>query len=242
HGLETYKVAEIVKEHAIGASIFSDWWAYKVEVTDAIPYAGPINHEVGLLTSFNSDSDDLARRMNVEAAKALKYARASGIAMTKQEALAFVTTNPAIQLGIIDRVGTLEPGKDADLVVWTGHPLSSLSRPEMTFVDGRLMFSREMDKTLRAKNTAERQRLIQNILREGKPKTEDESDDSEHDHDLVDTPDHLHQVNAQGDCGCNQLLPRLQHRLLTLGRTGFQPVSSHCFPLSIPNHIDKPTP
>jgi len=206
HGLETYKVAEIVKKHAIGTSIFSDWWAYKVEVTDAIPFAGPINHEVGLLTSYNSDSDDLARRMHVEAGKALKYSKLSGIDMTEQEALAFVTTNPAIQLGIIDRVGTLEPGKDADLVIWTGNPLSSLSRPEMTFVDGRLMFSREMDKHLRAKNTAERQRLIQNILSDGKPAKENDSDDPDTEHGHDHGPDLLYN-NTQGDCGCNQILP-----------------------------------
>ncbi|MGV6814157.1 MAG: amidohydrolase family protein [Phycisphaerales bacterium] len=197
HGLETYKVAEIVKEHAIGTSIFSDWWAYKVEVTDAIPFAGPINHEVGLLTSYNSDSDDLARRMNVEAGKALKYAKLSGIDMTEQEALAFVTTNPAIQLGIIDRVGTLEQGKDADLVVWTANPLSSLSRPEMTFVDGRLMFSREMDQHLREKNAAERQRIIQKILAKGKPdQVEEIEDDSESEHDLIDDPD-FHTCNQR---------------------------------------------
>jgi len=206
HGLETYKVAEVVKEHAIGASIFSDWWAYKVEVTDAIPFAGPINHEVGLLTSFNSDSDDVARRMHVEAGKALKYAKLSGIEMSEQDALNFVTLNPAIQLGIADRVGSLEAGKDADLVVWTGHPLSSISRPEMTFVDGRLYFSRDLDQKLRVKNDAERQRLIQSILRDGKPIEKSESKEHEHAHDLVDTPDHLH-LNDRGDCGCNQLLP-----------------------------------
>jgi imidazolonepropionase-like amidohydrolase len=197
HGLETYKVAEIVKEHAIGASIFSDWWAYKVEVQDAIPFAGPINHEVGLLTSYNSDSDDVARRMHVEAGKALKYAKLSGIAMTEQEALAFVTTNPAIQLGIIDRVGTLEPGKDADLVVWTGHPLSSLSRPEMTFVDGRLMFSRELDQHLREKNASERQRLIQSILADGKPDPKEEPQDAEE--------SEAHNDPAANTC--NQLFP-----------------------------------
>jgi len=207
HGLETYKVAEIVKEHAIGASIFSDWWAYKVEVTDAIPYAGPINHEVGLLTSFNSDSDDVARRMNVEAAKALKYANASGIAMTEQEALAFVTTNPAIQLGIIDRVGTLETGKDADLVVWSGSPLSSMSRCEMTFVDGRKYFSIEDDQAHRAAINAERTRLIQKILtKDSKDKSEKKKESREHDHDHEEhEPDYNH--DTRGDCGCNQLFP-----------------------------------
>lgn len=199
HGLETYKVAEIVKEHAIGASIFSDWWAYKVEVTDAIPYAGPINHEVGLLTSFNSDSDDVARRMHVEAAKALKYARASDIDMTQQEALAFVTTNPAIQLGIIDRVGTLEAGKDADIVIWSGSPLSSMSRCEATFVDGRKYFSLEDDQAHRQAINAERTRLIQMVLTDGKPAVKSESDSDDH--------DHPESQDTRGDCGCNQLLP-----------------------------------
>lgn len=213
HGLETYKVAEIVKEHAIGASIFSDWWAYKYEVVDAIPFAGPINHEVGLLTSFNSDSDDVARRMNVEAGKALKYAKLSGIEMTEQDALNFVTLNPAIQLGIDDRVGSLEPGKDADIVVWTGNPLSSLSRPEMTFVDGRLLFSRELDARLRANSEAERQRLIQLIIRDGKP-LETADDDADEPTDLVDpghehhAHDHIegeHHFNTErGVCGCDE--------------------------------------
>lgn len=209
HGLETYKVAEIVKEHAIGASIFSDWWAYKVEVQDAIPFAGPINHEVGLLTSYNSDSDDVARRMHVEAGKAFKYAKMSGIDMSEQEALAFVTTNPAIQLGIADRVGTLEPGKDADIAVWTGNPLSSLSRCEMTFVDGKLMFSRELDAQMRTEIAAERQRLIQKILTEGKPEPKQENgtkDDAKDTKELVD-PNYAddHHNTQQGDCGCNTL-------------------------------------
>ncbi|MEZ6164758.1 MAG: amidohydrolase family protein [Phycisphaerales bacterium] len=213
HGLETYKVAEVVKEHAIGASIFSDWWAYKYEVVDAIPFAGPINHEVGLLTSFNSDSDDVARRMNVEAGKALKYAKLSGIEMSEQDALNFVTLNPAKQLMIDDRVGSLEPGKDADIVVWTGNPLSSLSRPEMTFVDGRLLFSRDMDAQMRQHDAGERQRLIQLIIRDGKP-LEEKSDEPAHDHehdDLVDPGHndhgHTHFNTERGDCGCSQLLP-----------------------------------
>lgn len=220
HGLETYKVAEVVKEHAIGASIFSDWWAYKYEVVDAIPFAGPINHEVGLLTSFNSDSDDVARRMHVEAGKALKYAKLSGIEMTEQQALDFVTMNPAKQLMIDDRVGSLERGKDADVVVWTGHPLSSLSRPEMTFVDGRLLFSRDLDASMRARDAAERQRLIQLIIRDGKPLEEQEHDhaghDHDHDHDDLVDPDHGHNHDhsqdhhfntARGECGCGDMLP-----------------------------------
>ncbi|MEM9559003.1 MAG: amidohydrolase family protein [Planctomycetota bacterium] len=178
HGLETYKVAETVKQHAYGASIFSDWWAFKVEVQDAIPYAGPINHEAGLLTSFNSDSDELARRMNLEAAKALKYARESGIAMTPQEALNFVTINPAIQLGIDERVGSIEPGKDADLVLWNASPLSTMSRPEHVFIEGIERFSTAQDAAHRERIRAERERLIQKIL--GAPdRAEDTADEAD---------------------------------------------------------------
>ncbi len=167
HGLEVYKVAEHVRDAAIGASIFSDWWAYKFEVYDAIAYAGPLQTQVGVLTSYNSDSDELARRMNVEAAKAVKY---SGGAISEEEALKFVTINPATQLGIADRVGSIEVGKDADLAVWSGSPLSSFSRCEHTFVDGREYFSLERDAGLREQNAAHRKRVVQRILAEGKPK------------------------------------------------------------------------
>ncbi len=156
HGLEVYKVADIVKTHVVpggGASIFSDWWAYKVEVQDAIPYAGPLQTQVGVLTSYNSDSDEMARRMNVEAGKAAKY---SGGRISEEEALKFVTINPAKQLMIDAKVGSLEVGKDADIAVWSGPPLSSLSRCERTFVDGRELFSLEKDGAMREKNRAER--------------------------------------------------------------------------------------
>lgn len=161
HGLECYKVAEAVKEHAIGASIFTDWWAFKVEVQDAIPYAGPMLHEAGVNVSFNSDSDELARRMNVEAAKAIKYGN-----LDPQEAIKFVTINPAIQLGIEDRVGSIEPGKDADIVIWSGDPLSTMTRCERVFIDGREYFSLEQDKTHRQRIARERERLIQKLMRE----------------------------------------------------------------------------
>ncbi|MEQ9094917.1 MAG: amidohydrolase family protein [Phycisphaerales bacterium] len=177
HGLECYKVAEAVKEHAIGASIFTDWWAYKVEVQDAIPYAGPILHEAGVNVSFNSDSDELARRMNVEAAKAVKYG-----GLSPEEAIKFVTINPAIQLAIDDRVGSLEKGKDADLVIWSGDPLSTMSRAERVFVDGREYFSIEKDKAHRERIASERERLIQKLMREQarlKKKQADGDDDVE---------------------------------------------------------------
>ncbi len=159
HNLEGYKVADAVKDSAIGASLFSDWWAYKVEVQDAIPSAGAIMHEQGVVVSFNSDSDELARRMNYEAAKAVKYG-----GVKPEEALKFVTLNPAKQLKIDDRVGSLEVGKDADIALWSGDPLSAFTRCEATWVDGRLMFSLERDEQLRARDGAERQRLVQKAL------------------------------------------------------------------------------
>jgi imidazolonepropionase-like amidohydrolase len=225
HGLETYKVAEVVREHAIGASIFSDWWAYKVEVQDAIPAAGPINFEAGLMTSYNSDSDELARRMNAEAGKAYRYAREAGIELSREDALSFVTRNPAVQLGIIDRVGTIETGKDADLVVWSGDPISSLTRAERTFVDGRQLFSPEIDAAHRERNRAERTRLLEKIMKEGRPepkKDEAEKPDPESPESGEEPPtrrsllartyeaalqEHIDHGTRPGDCGCN-LLPR----------------------------------
>ena len=167
HGLECYKVAEAVRESSIGASLFSDWWAYKVEGQDAIPQAGPILHEQGVVVSFNSDSDELARRMNVEAAKAVKYGD-----LSPEDALKFVTLNPALQLGIADRVGSLEPGKDADLALWSGDPLSAFSRCVSTFVDGRELFSLELDARHRAAIASERERLIQKILAADSPRAD----------------------------------------------------------------------
>jgi imidazolonepropionase-like amidohydrolase len=155
HVLEGYKVAHEIAAHGAGASTFSDWWAYKIEAYDAIPYNGAIMHEAGVVVSFNSDNGDLARRMNLEAAKAVKYG-----SLTEEEALKFVTLNPAIQLNLQDRIGSLEVGKDADFVLWNGNPLSVYSRVLMTFVEGRKMFDREFDQEMRANIEAERQRLI----------------------------------------------------------------------------------
>ena len=165
HGLECYKVAESVKTHAIGASLFSDWWAYKAEVQDAIPQAGPILAEQGVVVSYNSDSDELARRMNVEAGKAVKYSHIDGRpSVPPEEALKFVTLNPAKQLKIDNRVGSLEVGKDADIAIWSGPPMSPLSRCERTFVDGRQLFSLEQDAAMRVRNQTERARIIQKLL------------------------------------------------------------------------------
>ncbi len=159
HNLEGYKVAEAVKASARGASLFSDWWNYKVEVQDAIPHAGPIMHEVGVAVSYNSDSDELARRLNSEAGKAVRY----GV-KDPSEALKFVTLNPAIQLGLESRVGSIEVGKDADLAIWSGVPLSSTTRCVATYVDGREFFSLAQDAKHREAIRVERERLIQKIL------------------------------------------------------------------------------
>jgi len=159
HILEGYKVAEAIREHAIGASAFSDWWAYKVEVQDAIPFNGPIMHRAGVNVSFNSDSDDLARRLNIEAAKAIKYG-----GLERAEAFLFVTKNPAIQLGISKRVGSLETGKDADLAIWSGDTMSPYSICLSTWIDGREYFSIGKDKAHRARIAKERQRIVALIL------------------------------------------------------------------------------
>ena len=156
HVLEGYKVAEAIKKSALGASSFSDWWAYKLEVIDAIPFNGAIMHEVGVTVSFNSDSSELARRMNTEAGKAVKYG-----GVKPSEALKFVTLNPAIQLGVQDRIGSLEPGKDGDFAIWSGDPLSYRSICEATYIDGRPYFTLTHDRELRAIAGKDRQRLLQ---------------------------------------------------------------------------------
>jgi imidazolonepropionase-like amidohydrolase len=138
HVLEGYKVADEIARHGAGASCFSDWWAFKFEVYDAIPHAGSLMRERGVLVSFNSDSSDLARRMNLEAAKAVKYG-----GTPEEEALKFVTINPARQLRIDDRVGSIEPGKDADFVLWSTSPLDSTTVCLQTWIDGKKYFDRE---------------------------------------------------------------------------------------------------
>jgi imidazolonepropionase-like amidohydrolase len=160
HILEGYKVAEVLKAYSGGASGFSDWWAFKVEVQDAIPFAFPLMHKVGVLCSFNSDDTEMARRLNTEAAKAVKYG-----GLSDEDALAFVTLNPAKQMKIDRFVGSIEVGKQADLVVWSGHPLSSRSRVHRTFVDGLERFSLERDAELRARNAADRERILQKLLK-----------------------------------------------------------------------------
>ena len=154
HVLEGYKVANEIAAHGAGASTFSDWWAYKVEAYDAIPYNAALMTERGILVSINSDSAEEARHLNQEAAKTVKWG-----GMTEEQALRMITINPAIQLGIDDRVGSLEVGKDADLAVFDRHPLSTYAVNQMTFVDGEMLFSREQDQAMREAMAAERAAL-----------------------------------------------------------------------------------
>ena len=174
HVLEGYKVADALARHGAGASTFSDWWAYKFEVMDAIPYNGALMHEQEVVVSFNSDSDELARRLNTEAAKAVKYG-----GLSEEEALQFVTLNPAKQLGIDDRVGSLEVGKDADFVLWNGHPLSTYTVCEQTWIDGRKYFDREEDLQMRRQIRQERAHLIQKVIQSKQEKEEKDKEREE---------------------------------------------------------------
>jgi imidazolonepropionase-like amidohydrolase len=159
HILEGYKVADLVRDYSGGGSAFADWWAYKFEVIDAIAAGPPLMAKAGAVVSYNSDSDELARRLNTEAAKATKYGD-----LPPEEAWKFVTLNPAKQLMVDDHVGSLKAGKDADVVVWSGPPMSTFTRCEATYVDGRRLFSLEDDAALRQRVASERQRLIQKAL------------------------------------------------------------------------------
>lgn len=156
HVLEGYKIAKEIAQHGAGASIFADFWGYKIEAYDAIPYNAAIMTRAGVVVSMNSDSDERARRLNIEAAKAMRYGD-----LTEAQALRLITINPAIQLGIQDRVGSIEVGKDADLAVWNGHPFSVYARVDTTFIDGDIFFDRQQDLARRAELQQERAQLEQ---------------------------------------------------------------------------------
>lgn len=140
HVLEGYKVAKEIAAHGAGASTFSDWWSYKIEAYDASPYNAAVMQKKGVVVSLNSDSDELQRHLNLEAAKTMRYG-----GLSENDALAMVTINPAKQLGIDDKVGSIEVGKSADLVLFDKHPLSGFSKPEKVWIDGHQYFDREKD-------------------------------------------------------------------------------------------------
>ncbi len=163
HILEGYKVADKMKAHGANASTFSDWWAYKMEVQDAIPYNAAIMHKVGLNVAINSDDAEMARRLNQEAAKIVKYG-----GVTEEEALKMVTLNPAKMLRVDDRVGSLKTGKDGDVVVWSDHPLSVYAKSLYTIVDGIVYFDRVKDEDMQKLVDAERNRIVKKMTSEKK--------------------------------------------------------------------------
>jgi imidazolonepropionase-like amidohydrolase len=159
HILEGYKVADKMKLHGAAASTFSDWWSYKMEVVDAIPQNAYLMQKTGLNVAINSDDPEMARRLNQEAAKSVKYTN-----MSEADALKMVTLNPATMLHVADRTGSIKTGKDADLVLWSDNPLSIYARAEKTIVDGIVYFDSEKDKLLREGIVKERARLIQKMI------------------------------------------------------------------------------
>lgn len=159
HILEGYKVADKMKAHGAGASTFSDWWAYKYEVIDAIPYNANIMEKMGITVAINSDDAEMGRRLNQEAAKSVKYG-----GMTEEAAWNMVTLNPAKLLHLDDKTGSIKTGKSADIVLWSDNPLSVYARPEKTFVDGICYFDKDLDLQKRKQIQAERSRLIQKML------------------------------------------------------------------------------
>jgi imidazolonepropionase-like amidohydrolase len=159
HILEGYKVADKMLKHGVAASTFSDWWAYKYEVNDAIPYNASLMNEMGLTVAINSDDAEMGRRLNQEAAKGIKYG-----GMSEEDAWKMVTLNPAKILHLDDRMGSVKVGKDADLVLWTSHPLSIQAQTRITMIDGIIYFDREREAAMEIKNQQEKARIISKML------------------------------------------------------------------------------
>jgi len=160
HILEGYKVADKMAKHGAGGSTFADWWAYKFEVKDAIPYNAQMMQEQGVVVAINSDDAEMGRRLNQEAAKAVKYGGMSEIG-----ALKLITLNPAKLLHLDDRMGSLKVGKDGDLVIWSAHPLTTEARAEITIIDGEILFDRAVDLKLQQRDAAEKARILSLILK-----------------------------------------------------------------------------
>jgi len=154
HGLEAYKIAPEIAKRGTGVSIFADSWSYKLEAYDSIPYNGYILWKNGVVVSINSDSDERMRRLNLDAAKMMKYG-----GVPEEESLKMITLNPAKQLGIDKRTGSIEQGKDGDIVIWNAHPFSVYSRVDMTLIEGDVYFDRAVDIQKRAEIAREREAL-----------------------------------------------------------------------------------
>lgn len=154
HVLEGYKIATEIAKYGAGASSFADSWSYKIEAYDAIPYNNAIMMRHGVLQTINSDSDERVRRLNIDAAKLMRYG-----GMTEDEALKTITYNGALQLGVGNRVGSIEVGKDADIAVWNAHPLSIYASADMTFIDGEVFFDKQQDQAKRAEKDQQRAAL-----------------------------------------------------------------------------------
>lgn len=154
HALEAYKIAPEIAKRGAGVSIFSDYWSYKLEAYDSIPYNAAILWKAGANVSINSDSDERMRRLNLDAAKVVKFG-----GVPEEDALKMITINPAKQLGIDKRTGSIEVGKDADIVIWTAHPFSVYARPETTMIEGEIYFDRQQDIGKRAELQKERETL-----------------------------------------------------------------------------------
>ena len=154
HGLEGYKIATEIAKHGAGVSTFADSWSYKIEAYDAIPYNVAILLRHGVVTTINSDSDERVRRLNIDAAKMMKYG-----GLSEEEALKIITYNGAWQLGVQDRVGSIEVGKDADVAIWNAHPLSVYANVETTFIDGEIFFDKKRDLAMRDQMQRERAEL-----------------------------------------------------------------------------------
>ena len=159
HILEGYKVADKMAEHGVGGSTFADWWAYKNEVKDAIPYNGAIMHNAGVTVAFNSDDAEMSRRLNQEAGKAVKYGGVS-----EEEAWKFVTLNPAKLLHLDNRIGSIKVGKDADLVLWSDHPLSVYAKAEKTMIEGVVYYDADqLDAQMKA-DAQEKMKILGQML------------------------------------------------------------------------------
>jgi adenine deaminase len=168
--LEGYKIADEIAASGAGGSTFSDWWAYKMEAYDAIPYNAALMAERGVVVSINSDDAQEARQLNIEAAKAMKYG-----GMSANDALKLITLNPAIQLGIDSRVGSIDVGKDADLVIYNRDPLSVYAVAQKTLIDGQVYFDRQKDIDGRAALAKEKQDLIDKEKKAAEEKKPDDS-------------------------------------------------------------------